>query len=276
MTYNMIKAKIIDESILIEHDGGSHIVIHDQPMEMPHSSSKGTERLQNTSMMDFQGKISMVLRAIANQKNIQLPLPKGVYGVDINITTSRSHKELNLLDSVKAIVDAINREIVFNDAEIYSLKINLYFTSSGSRKRTSIPSDSIDLRVYDHLTQNTILQFNSLTTYIVSKSKPMLFGGFDEENFYPHIELLHHPVGQLIYKDGFKIAAANEYAVKLHFKGAVQSKDLDNMAKTYLPILYGTQVVTPHNIVKLELLKEHESNTTGTIDIRVNCNNVQS
>ncbi|MDM8101346.1 hypothetical protein [Oceanobacillus oncorhynchi] len=217
----------------------------------------------------------MVLRAIANQKNLQLPLPKGVYGVDINITTSRSHKEFDLLDSVKAIVDAINREIVFNDAEIYSLKINLYFTNSGSRKRISIPSDSIDLRVYDLLTQNTILQFNSLTTYIVSKRKPMLSGGFDEENFYPHIELLHQPVGRLIYNDGFKVTAANEYVVKMHFKGAIQSKDLDNMAKTYLPILYGTQVVTSHKIVKLELSKEHAPNTTGSIDIRVDCNNVQ-
>src|SRR5690606_29514971 len=145
----------------------------------------------------------------------------------------------------------------------------------GPPKRNSIPSDSIEVREYDHLSQHTILQFTGLTTYIASKRTPMRSGGFVEADFYPHSDSVHHPVRQLIYKDGFKIAAANEYAAKLHFKGAIQSKDLDNMAKTYLPILYGTQVVTPHNIVKLELLKEHESNTTGSIDIRVNCNNVQ-
>ncbi|WP_026908406.1 hypothetical protein [Paucisalibacillus globulus] len=275
MTYKKIKARIMDRNVLIEHDGGSHILLHDQPLEMPHTSSKGTNRLQSTSMMDFQGKISMVLRAIASQKGVILPLLKGEYGVEINISTPRPRKELPILESVKAIIDAINNEIVSNDAEIYSLRVNLYSSKPGSRMRESMPYDSIDLRIYDVLTQTTKLQFNGLTTYIVPKSNPILSGGFDDENFYPHIELLHQPMRELLYKDGFEIAASNHYAVKLHFNGAIQSKDLDNMAKTYLPILYGTQIVTPFNIVKLELSKEHVSNSIGYIDIRVNCNSMQ-
>jgi len=270
-----IYSDIFNEKIMIEHDMNNYIHIHDQPKEMPHSSNKTLNRLQNITMMDFQAKLSMVLRAIAKHHNINLPLPKREYGIDIKITTKRQIEELPIINTAKAIIDAINKEVINNDAEIFYLKVNIYPIPSKSRNANSKPSDEIDLDIYDLSSNQTIIGFKRLTTYIVTKDSPYLAGGFDDEFFYPHIEMYYYPVRQALLKDGFRISTANSYSVKMCFAGAVQSKDLDNMAKTYLPIMKDIAAFNYSDILEIELYKKHCSHRNASVEIFVDCNSLQ-
>ena len=265
---------INNKSIKLEHDEKSYVKIYDQPIEMPHFSDSKTDRLQHVIMMDFQAKLSMVMRAQAKQNKLSLPLPKSKYGVTIKVTTIRDKKELPILLTAKAIVDAINKEVIDNDADIYSLKVEINPVSARSRRAKSKPTDEIDLEVYDVVSMKSLIRFQGLNTYIVPKSKPVLAGGFDAEYFYPDRELYHTYVQETLNRKGFVVSAADAYSVKLNFTGAVQSKDIDNMAKTYLPILESMPSFKADNILSLELYKEHED-THASVEIYVNCNSMQ-
>ncbi|MEN1966600.1 hypothetical protein WMZ97_00865 [Lentibacillus sp. N15] len=275
MKLRKLNTNISGRNVLIEHDQHMYIQLHDQPKELPHASSKSDDRLQDISMMDFQGKISMVLRAHAKQLGIHLPLNNGMYGVEIYITTQRPPNDVPIVQTTKAIVDAINNEVVCDDDEIYRLKINVRRFTSRSRANKSVPLDKVTLSIVDMTMNRTVIGFKELCTFIVPKRNPFLVNGRDEEFFYPHLELYPHYVWQALSKDGFQMSSADECAVRLSFTGAVQSKDLDNMAKCYLPIMFQSQSLEESNVVALELLKVHDPNTKGLIEMHVNCNSTQ-
>ncbi|WP_099159031.1 hypothetical protein [Virgibacillus ndiopensis] len=275
MKLQKIYANVQGRNVLIEHDQHTYIYIHDQPKELPHASSKSDDRLQNINMMDFQSKISMVLRTQAKQQGIHFPIKKGKYGVEITVTTQRPSTEVPIVETAKAIIDAVNKEVVPDDDNIYYLKIRVQRHSSRSRTNKSSPSDKIALSINDLTIKKTVVKLQELCTYIVPKTNPSLVNGCDEEFFYPHLELYPHYVWQALSKDGFQMSRANESSVKLSFTGAVQSKDLDNMVKCYLPIMFQTQSLKPSNVVELELFKVDDPNAKGSIEMHVNCNSMQ-
>lgn len=266
---------IDNRNVNIEHDRSSLIQIHDKPQELPHSSDKTSERLQHIDMMDFQSKISMILRGHLKQSGTNIPLQKGLYGVKIILKTPRPLVELPLLDTMKSILDGIDSELIANDAYIYNCKIDYLHTPLTSRATKTRPHDYLDIEIIDLTLQKVIVKVDGLNTFVVPKRSPYLLYSQDDEYIYPHLELYHIEVVSTLKKDGFQIPAASKYSVKIVFSGAIKSNDLDNMAKCYLPILLEDSNVDTSNIVSLELTKICKQSVNGSSSIHIHCNPVQ-
>ncbi|MDC3418609.1 hypothetical protein [Aquibacillus salsiterrae] len=262
-------AIIQNKVIAIEHDKSKIIKIYDQPLEMPHFSEVGSERLQHIDMMDFQGKISMILRTQMMKVGIQTPLKKGQYSINIVVRTPRMLADLPLLETMKSILDGINGEIIFNDADIYHCRIKYVQYRLTPRATKVRPHDLIDITINDLALNQTLVSVRGFNTYIVPKRMPYVLNAEDDVYFYPLHEFYHLHVSDVLQKEGFQIKSPHQCSVKLEFRGGVASKDIDNMAKCYLPILTEGGFLCNQEIISLELSKNNQSNGTGAIIVRV-------
>ncbi|GEL78681.1 hypothetical protein [Tenuibacillus multivorans] len=261
----MMLKTINHQSLNIQHNGSSFIKILDEPLEMPHSSTYNSLRLQDISMLDFQSRISMVFRAIARDKGVRLPLRGGEYGVEILLKSKRSNDDLSLLETTKAIIDGINSEVIENDAAIFHVKVRKVNKSIKVRAKNK-PSDELDVSIKELNANRSALDFAGLTTHLSLKKSPYLIDGVDAELFYPHIELIHYDISEALRVDGFNIVTSIG-ALKMCFEGSVISKDLDNMAKTYTPILNELHNDYTRNIEELELIKIPQSKDKANVSI---------
>lgn len=265
-------SSVSNNKVILEHDGSGYICINDLPIQLPHQSSSEAKRLQHTDMMDFQGIISMVVRAQMKQKGISLPFKGGRYRLDILITTSRDLNALPLCETMKSIMDGINREVIPNDADIYECTIKYQQRHRLSRHPKGRADDVIDLVIIDLSTGQLLVNIAGLNTYIVPKKSPILLNRHEDELWNLHYEFYYVDVWDALSRDQFRVSNANSYNVRMDFCGLIHLKDLDNMARCYLPLLYETKNIREDNIVMLELYKEVNTSNSDYVKISVTCN----
>lgn len=269
MNMSSCYTSIDNKNILIDHDGSKLIYIHDQPIELPHSSSKKSQRLQHIDMLDFQDRIAMASRIRMKQRGISLPLARGRYRMEISIESSRDLKQLPLCDTMKSIMDGVDEEVIYNDADIYECSITYQALRCKSRQPASRSEDIVSYKIIDLSTGRSVVNVAGLNTYIVPKKVPYLLNRLKDEYIYVHFEGYYSYIWDALKLDKFAAPTANTYNVRMHFKGSIQSKDLDNMARCYLPLLYETKDIREDNIIKLELSKEVGKSNDQCVEIQI-------
>ena len=271
MTSSFISS-VSDNKVLLEHDGARYICIHDIPFQFPHQSLPEAERLQHTDMIDFQDRISMVVRAQMKQVGVVLPFKSSRYRLEISITTSRDLQEIPLCETMKSIMDGINGEVIPNDADIYECTIKYQQQHRLSRHPKGRADDVIDLVIIDLSTGQLLVNIADLNTYIVPKKSAILLNRHEDELWNLHYEFYYVDVWDALNRDQFRLPNANSYNVRMDFCGSIHTKDLDNMARCYLPLLYETKNIREDNIVMLELYKEVNTSNSDYVKISVTCN----
>lgn len=268
----MNKHHLVSPKIILQHDYQSKIKILDQPMEMNHFSEFYSNRLQDLSMMDFQAKLTMVLRVKLKQLRVKLPLVHGKFELNIVIHSPRHLSELPLLDCMKGIMDAINKEIILDDDCIYKCTLDIHQTSIKSKSVKSRSQDLIDIKVSDMTTMNTVVDIKSINTFVVPKKHPLVLNQEEDIFFFMHKEMYHLFIIEELQKDSFKVKPSSKYSVKMNFVGDIASKDLDNIAKCYWPVLIEGNILLEQQITSLELNKRDLVTGKPFIEININCN----
>ncbi|MFI8713224.1 hypothetical protein [Brevibacillus brevis] len=239
---HQLQVNVASTIVLVEHDKSSTIRIWDEPTgdSLSYDPSTGDGVLQSIQMMAFQANISMLLRAELKSNGQPLPLPSDQYRVEVTIESTKSATELPLIEVMKSVVDGLNKEIIANDRSVYECGIRYIAVRQTSKKYTSTPKDKLSVDVYSlhSTTKQPIVSFKSVPLNVVPKSTPHLM---DRENtlLLPlNTWFYQDDIAASLSQDGMKITGAGPYQVSMTFTGvSALSKDVDNMARIYLPIL---------------------------------------
>lgn len=254
----------INKAVNLNHDGKSFISIQDEPIELPHSSPKTVKKLQDIQMMDFQSKVSALLSLSTANAGLSLPLSTGQYKVEITVQSHRLPAELPLLSVMKSVVDGINKQIIADDQYVYQCDIQ--YISSKRKIRPSQPKDFLTVVIYDMNSGQEIAGFRSVNIHVVPKSSPHVYDFDNDVYFYPKEDFYYQSVADGLINDGMRIPDYDAYAVSMKFEGSIKSKDLDNMARVYYPILHELGV-KEERIYSLSLLKQSSINPCTEISI---------
>ncbi|MGV3138177.1 hypothetical protein ACEF06_17185 [Brevibacillus agri] len=256
-----------DKQIRLVFDSDSYICIHEEPIELQHDSDEENERHQSVSMMAFQEKVAMLLRAKLKSIGIQPPLSPSQYSVNITVATPRPKKDVPLLSVMKAILDGINVEIIDDDRNIYRCDIQYIQKTVYSKAPQYQSHDSLKIGIYD-------MASSSLTPivevggdfYIVPKQTPIMRDGGDRLIIFNSLRYQELAVP---LRQAMKIKPCGHYSVTMIFVGKTYNKDIDNMARTYYPIL-GELGISDEQVHTLHLEKRRDT-TMSSIEIRIDC-----
>ncbi|WP_026701727.1 hypothetical protein [Salibacterium aidingense] len=269
-TLSRIKTYIKKREVDIDHNNSSYICIHDQPKEMPHETDRRANRLQDINMMDFQSKVTMLLRANLKENQQQCPLPKGMYRVEIMVETSRRVDELPLLPVMKSVIDSFDREVVANDYDIYQCDIQYRYV--GAKTGKTNPDDFLTVQCFDMYSDILLVDFQSVNINIEPKVKPHVLN-FDEHTyFFPEHDFYYVSIVDALHQNNIQCKASKTYAVDINFSGSIVNKDIDNMAKVYYPILSEGLGVQEDYITTLCLRKCKTIDIQSCIEIDIQCN----
>lgn len=239
---HQLQVKVFDNIVLVEHDKSHAIRIWDEPLNVRISYDTDVDEgvLQSIPMMQFQSKVAMLLRAELKSKGEPLPLPSDQYRVEVDIESTKSAAELPLIEVMKSVVDGLNKEIIANDRSVYECSIRYFAGRRKSKKYPARPTDKLSVRVYSlrSTTTQPIVSFKSVPLHAVPKATPHLMDWENTLLLPLNTEFYQDDISAALSQDGMKIAGAGPYQVSMTFTGvSALSKDVDNMARAYLPIL---------------------------------------
>lgn len=226
--------------ILVRTDGQSQIIINEAPQGLIHESDDSMLRHQHTNMMVFQEKLSMLFRANLKAAAIPLPLPPSKYGVKVYLRSSRRISDLQiaeikakksnspLLNVLKSVIDSLNGQVIDNDNQVYSAEIVYEPTSNAGL-------DYLEVELFEE-TKRSCKSVVRIATdvYIIPKEPPIVY---DAPEKYMIFNELHCAQIAELLKPMVRLPKLPPYHVDLQFHGDVEPHDIDNMSKTYWPIL---------------------------------------
>lgn len=244
MTIRTLQVPLLDKTITVEHDQMRFIRIFDEPIGLPyeHEGKRGVQNeshmLQHIPMMDFQAKITSLLRAVLKDAKIPYPL-KGQFRVEIDVTTSRSISEMPLLLLMKSVVDGINKEIVTDDHCIFSCSIKYNWRARNRRSAVTKSPDVLSVRLFDYNSSSSspVVEFKQVHVHVVPKADPLILDYLRDVRWPLGNYDYQDDVAAALRNDGMQIAVGGPYRLHLLFLGNILSKDVDNMARMYYPIL---------------------------------------
>lgn len=249
-------------SILIEHDRKCYIRIFDEPEGLPyeHEGKRNvhneTHMLQDIQMMDFQAKVSSLLRMSLQDAGMSYPLI-GEYNIEIEINSSRGLSEIPLIAVLKSIMDGINRQIVADDKSISSCSLRYQRRAVALRNKVSRSSDDLTVRIFDCNASSSmpVAEFNNVFMHVVPKVEPLkldadndtilLFGEYDYQE----------AIAVSLQKDGMRIIGGRPYRINFLFLCKTLANDIDNMARMYYPVLEHLGLGN-HDVVEVVLAKQ--------------------
>lgn len=225
--------------------------------------------LQNVPMMDFQAKVSMLLRMALKDANVVPPLT-GQFKVEISIKTDRPVGEIPLLYVAKSIMDGINKEIIIDDHSIFSCSISYKQRKSKSKTPRTKSPDELEIRLFGcNSSSNTpVISLMPTRIHVVPKAEPLLLNyEIDarlslQDDFYPIA------VSDDLLKDGMRVAGRGPVRLQMSFLGNVLSKDIDNMARMYYPILENLGLLHD-DVWQLDLIKQQAVGTKSYVEMEL-------
>lgn len=254
----------------IEHDGVSTITIYGEPIAesidyIPDQRAqklldkKGMDILQSIDMMDFEANVAMLLRASLKSKQLAVPLQRGEYSVEINITSSRSTAEVPLIHVLKSVIDGINKDIVGNDVTIYEATIRYAPSNPRARVYPSRPTDNLSVQLYSIVAgvRSHVAGFDDVPMHVVPKMSPTVLDEEHQRAWWVYNEELRAEAVAALIQDGMQqICNTTTKRVHMTFIGGKVSKlDLDNMARACYPILTSIGLLD-ETVHELQLVKQ--------------------
>ncbi|MEK3884960.1 hypothetical protein [Paenibacillus sp. PL2-23] len=243
MTSHMQKIQVdsvYGSNILVETDGQSRIIINEAPHGFIHESDNKMLRHQFTNMMVFQEKLSMLFRASLKAAAISLPLPPSKYGVKVHLISSRRIRDLPmavikatkmtspLLNVLKSVIDSLNGQVISNDNQLYSAEIVYDQTPKAGL-------DYLEVELFEVVKRSSKSVARIATeVYIVPKEPPIVYDAPDKYMLFSDLQCtqIAEPLKSMV-----NLPKLPSYHIDLQFVGDVETRDIDNMSKTYWPIL---------------------------------------
>lgn len=243
-TIHSIHVNHCGENILVEHNQKEFIRIFDEPrgLSYEHAGKRGikneTHMLQDIQMMDFQAKVSSLLRMCLKDAGVSYPMA-GKYSVEVEISSSRDVNELPLLSVLKSVMDGINKHIICDDSLISSCSIKYSWRSVAPKRGVTKSPDTLTVRLFDcHSASNVpVAEFKDVSVYVVPKSEPIKLDWNNDTRFAFEEDDYQEALSTALKRDGMQISGGRPYKINLLFLGNVSTKDIDNMARMYYPIL---------------------------------------
>jgi hypothetical protein len=246
-----------NKRIKIKHDGLAIIKIYNEPETMPYEFdlSEDVKKLQSIRMMDFQAKISMLLRIDLRRFELGNAQKGSQYKVKIDITSSRMIDEMPLLLVMKSIMDGINKVIILNDRDIVQCDIRFTYKQRNTKTPLSKSPDTLKVKIYDLNIDigGPIASFKADHIYIEPKRNPIMLEASVANKQSDLLDYQDKIVTEL-QKSNLHIGGG-KYHLIIAFSGHVYSKDVDNMARLYYPILQklGLQ---DNQVYRIQLVKK--------------------
>ncbi|MEC1778324.1 hypothetical protein [Schinkia azotoformans] len=253
-----------NNNIHFKHDGSTSLTIFDEPSEYSHISEKGSKRLQPIEMMEFQSKIASLASIELRNLNIPTPLLKSKYEVEISVASCRNIDELPLLLLMKSIVDGLNKRILSDDADVYKCSINYHPKKQHSRHSRTEPLDWLTLKVIDLNSSRTIIAIHDLNIHLVHKKNPYILEPEDDVLPFWYGDIYLSKLWDALNKQSFTIPSSSSYQVTMKFVGAVGSKDVDNLALFFYPLIELNEYFSLTGIRSITLEKEYDSYKSHT------------
>lgn len=244
MTIRTIHVNHGSNTILVEHNQQWFIRIFDEPrgLSYEHEGKRGiqneTHMLQDIQMMDFQAKVTSLLRMSLKDAHAFYPLT-GEYRVEVEIASSRDVCKLPLLQTLKSVMDGINKQIITDDKSICSCSIKYRGRAMTPRSGVTKSPDELTVRLFDCNAQSnvSVAEFQDVPVYVVPKTEPIKLDWNNDTRFSFEEDDYQEVLATALQNDGMQISGGELYKINMLFLGNVSTKDIDNMARMYYPIL---------------------------------------
>lgn len=232
------------KTILVEHNQQGAIRIFDEPrgLSYEHAVKRGIQNekhmLQDIQMMDFQAKVSSLLRMSLKDEGETYPLT-GEYRVEVEITSSRNLSELPLLSTLKSVMDGINKQIILDDSSMLSCSIKYSGRAMTPRSGVTKSPDELTVRLFDCQSSSNVpvAEFEDVPVYVVPKAESIKLDWNNDARFTFEEDDYQEAVASALQNEGIQISGGGPHKINLLFRGNVSTKDIDNMARMYYPIL---------------------------------------
>lgn len=269
---SLLQVQVENTVVDVEHDGYSTITIYGKPVDAsidydPQQRARGLKGksgmdvLQSIDMMDFEGNIAMLLRAILKDQQQPVPLRTGTYSIEVKIISSRTPLEIPLIGVLKSVIDGVNKEIVGNDVTIYEAVIKYSVAKARSRKILSRPDDLLSVNLYtiDAGIKRFVVGFDKVPIHVVPKVKPRLLDDEQQSLWWIYNEELQDQVATALINDGMQIPSGGPKRIEMTFIDDLVSKvDIDNMARVVYPILFNIGV-SDDDVHSIYLVKQAQT-----------------
>lgn len=274
MTVQAIRVNHDGRTIVVEHNQQYFIRIFDEPRGLSYnhegkrSVQNETHVLQDIQMMDFQAKVSSLLRMSLKDAGTPYPLT-GEYRIEVEISTSRGVGELPLLLTLKSVMDGVNKQIVVDDSSVSSCSIKYRGQAVSLSSGVTKSPDELTVKLFDCNSSSNVpvAEFEDVPIHVVPKSEPLKLDWNNDTLFTFEEDDYQEVLAAALQNDGMQISGGGPYKINLLFLGNVSTKDIDNMARMYYPILEHLGLHS-QDVVEAILAKQQVT-TTGQSCIQI-------